>query len=70
VSKEKEILFGYCKKQQSINPVDYYIFGHRHIPLKLQVDKKTEYINLGDWITHNTYAVMKEGKISLETYNR
>jgi UDP-2,3-diacylglucosamine hydrolase len=70
VSKEKEILFGYCKKQQSINPVDYYIFGHRHIPLKLQVDKKTEYINLGDWVTHNTYAVMKEGKINLETYNR
>ena len=69
VSEEKEILFGYCKKQQEITPVDYYIFGHRHIPLKLKVDDSATYINLGDWLTFNTYAVLEKGILQLEKYN-
>ncbi len=68
ISEEKEILFDYCKKQQKIMPVNYYIFGHRHIPLKLKIDENTIYINLGDWITHNTYAVLEEGNLKLEQY--
>ena len=68
VSKEKEILFGYCKKEQEITPVDYYIFGHRHVPLQLKVDENTTYINLGDWLTHNTYAVLFDGNLTLATY--
>ena len=49
-------------------PVNYYIFGHRHIPLKLKIDENSIYINLGDWITHNTYAVLEEGNLKLEQY--
>ena len=69
-SKEKELLFGYCKKMQKNNPVDYYVFGHRHIPLELKVDKKATYINLGEWLSQNTYAVLEEGKLNLKTYNK
>ena len=69
VSEETEILFGYCKKQQEITPVDYYIFGHRHIPLELKIDNNATYINLGDWLTHNTYAVLEKGIIQLKKYN-
>ena len=69
-SKEKELLFGYCKKMQKTNPVDYYVFGHRHIPLELKVDEKATYINLGEWILKNTYAVLKDGELNLETYNK
>ncbi len=69
-SKEKELLFGYCEKMQKNNPVDYYVFGHRHITLELKVDKKATYINLGEWISQNTYAVMKNGKLKLKTYNK
>jgi UDP-2,3-diacylglucosamine hydrolase len=54
-SKEKEILFGYCQEQQKINPVDYYVFGHRHLSLELKMDKKATYINLGEWINQKTY---------------
>ncbi len=70
ISKEKEILYGYCKEQQSINPVDYYIFGHRHFPLKLKVDEKATYINTGDWLQHYTYAVLDNGNLELKTYNK
>ena len=68
ISKEKEILYDYCKEQQYINPVDYYVFGHRHFPLELKVDKKATYINTGDWLQHYTYAVLDNGKLELKTY--
>ncbi len=68
ISEEKEILFGYCKRQQKIKPVDYYIFGHRHLPLELEIDKDTKYINVGDWITHKTYSMLAEGKLTLKKY--
>ena len=70
ISKEKEILFKYCKKQQESNPVDYYIFGHRHIPLELKIDDTTTYVNLGDWLTHNTYAVLEKGFIQIKKHKK
>jgi len=66
--KEKEILFGYCQEQQKTNPVDYYVFGHRHLSLELKIDKKATYINLGEWINQKTYGVLEKGVIKLETY--
>jgi UDP-2,3-diacylglucosamine hydrolase len=70
ISAEKEILFGYCQKQQTTNPVNYYVFGHRHFPLELKVDEKATYINTGDWLQHYTYAVLDNEKLELKTYNK
>jgi len=67
-SKEKEILFGYCQQQQQINAIDYYVFGHRHLPLELKIDNKATYINLGEWISQKTYGVLEKGVIKLKTY--
>jgi len=69
ISNEKEILFGYCQEQQKLNPVDYYVFGHRHLPLELKVDDKAKYINTGDWLQHFTYAVLESGNLNLKVYN-
>jgi UDP-2,3-diacylglucosamine hydrolase len=70
ISIEKEILFGYCQEQQALNPVDYYIFGHRHLPLELKVDERASYVNLGEWISYNSYAVFDNGKLELKTYKK
>ena len=67
-TKEKEIIYGYCKSQQSISPIDYYIFGHRHLPLEIKIDKKSTYINTGDWIEHYTYAVLENKKVQLKSF--
>jgi UDP-2,3-diacylglucosamine hydrolase len=69
-SKEKEILFGYCQQQQKLNPLDYYVFGHRHLPLELMIDEQAKYINTGDWLQYYTYAVLDNGKLELRTYNK
>jgi UDP-2,3-diacylglucosamine hydrolase len=46
------------------------VFGHRHIPLELKVDEKATYINLGEWLSQNTYGVLEEGKLNLKTYTK
>ena len=68
VNEDKEILAGYCKEQQKNNPVDYYVFGHRHIPIDVKIDERCRYINLGDWIHHNTYAVYYDQKLELKKF--
>lgn len=44
------------------------IMGHRHKPIAMTIGKGT-YINLGDWITYNTYAEFSNGSIELKTWN-
>ena len=36
---------------------DYFVFGHRHLPLEVPLNSKSIYFNLGDWITHYTYGI-------------
>jgi UDP-2,3-diacylglucosamine hydrolase len=47
--------------------VDIVIMGHRHKPNVLKIDNGL-YINLGDWITYNTYAVLENGVMELQTW--
>jgi len=46
---------------------DIVIMGHRHQPELKQLASGT-YVNLGDWITFNTYAVLSKGSIALRTW--
>jgi len=54
---DQEWLVQYCKQLQEKDSFDYMIFGHRHLPLDMIIDGKGRYINLGEWIKHDTYAV-------------
>jgi UDP-2,3-diacylglucosamine hydrolase len=67
-SEEKEILVEYCKEQQKNNPVDYYVFGHRHIPMEVKIDERANYVNLGDWIHHYSYAVLSDKNLELRKF--
>ena len=52
---DDEWLWQYCKELEKKVHYDYYIFGHRHLPLHLEVGKNATYINLGEWVSQNTY---------------
>lgn len=66
---DREWLTIFCNEQLDRRDYDYFIFGHRHLPLEVTLKNgKSRYINLGDWITHFTYAVFDGQKISLLTY--
>jgi len=68
VNEDKEILVEYCKEQQKNNPVDYYVFGHRHIPMNIRIDERCNYINLGDWVHYYSYAVYSNQKLELNSF--
>lgn len=53
---DKEFLILYSKEKLKTEPIDYFIYGHRHLPMVLDLDGKAIYINLGDWITYFTYG--------------
>lgn len=65
---EDEWLWAYTKELEAQQHRDYYIFGHRHLPLDLQVADNSKYINLGEWLNFNTYAIYENGKIDLKTF--
>lgn len=44
------------------------VMGHRHRPIRLEINGGV-YVNLGDWITHHSYAVLDKGAISLRTWD-
>jgi UDP-2,3-diacylglucosamine hydrolase len=67
--EEEEFLLTYCKALEKQDHHDYYIFGHRHLPLDLQVSANSRYINLGEWVHFNTYAEYDGKQISLKTFS-
>lgn len=52
---DDEWLWQYAKEVESRIHHDYYVFGHRHLPLELPVNKSSIYFNLGEWVTQYTY---------------
>jgi UDP-2,3-diacylglucosamine hydrolase len=66
---EKEMLYQYAlRKTEQLPEIDYFIFGHRHIPILTKLNEKASLIVLGDWITHFTYGVLDEGKMELKKF--
>jgi UDP-2,3-diacylglucosamine pyrophosphatase LpxH len=53
---------------------DVFIMGHTHIPeavIWIDEDEKIKtYVNTGDWIDHQTYAIIKNGQIRLRKWKK
>ena len=53
---ENEWLVLYCKEKLTQQHYDYFVFGHRHLPLEIELQENSKYVNLGDWIQYFTYG--------------
>ncbi len=63
-----DYLYNFCNELEKKNHHDYYIFGHRHIPLEIQLNDNSTYINLGEWISNPHYASFDGNKVLLHRY--
>lgn len=55
---EKEWLVQYCEEKLKTENIDYFIFGHRHLPIHLTLSNgKSRYVNLGDWMQYFSYSL-------------
>ena len=68
LGKNNEWLAQYALRKHQQNPCDYYLFGHRHLPMEIQVSDNAFYYNLGDWIEHFTYGKFDHGRFELMQY--
>jgi UDP-2,3-diacylglucosamine hydrolase len=68
LGEENEWLAQYAKRKLKQKHYDYFLFGHRHLPMEIQVGKNSLYVNIGDWITHFTYAVFDGKNLTLKKY--
>lgn len=69
LGEDKEWLIQYSKEKLKENEdIEYFIFGHRHVPIHHKIGDKSTYINLGDWINHYTYGVFDGEKVELKKF--
>lgn len=64
---EEEYLLQFIRSNEKQYHYDAYLFGHRHLPLDIEVEK-SRYINLGEWIKYCTYASFDGEKLLLEKF--
>src|ERR1035437_4306276 len=65
----KEWLLIYSKEKLTKEHFDYFIFGHRHLPIDINLNRGSRSINLGDWIKYNSYGVFDGEQLDLKYYN-
>ena len=68
LGEDNEWLISYCKEMLQKKHYDYFIFGHRHLPIDFSLKENSRYINLGDWIKHFSYAEFDGNKLELKKY--
>ncbi len=71
LGEEKEWLYLYANKKLDEVPVDFFIFGHRHLPLDMVLKNgESRYINLGEWMNFNSYAVFDGEEVVLKYFEK
>lgn len=69
LGEEKEFLIRYAKKKLESEKIDYFVFGHRHLPMIFDLKiNDAKYINLGDWIDYFTYGIFDGQVFDLKSF--
>lgn len=56
-NEEKELSYLHAKQVLEQKHFDYFVFGHRHLLINKDLNKKSKYILLGDWLHNFSYGV-------------
>jgi UDP-2,3-diacylglucosamine hydrolase len=67
---EDEWLFIHATEQLQKKHYDYFIFGHRHLPLDLKVGSNSRYVNTGEWMNYSSYAVFDGNELALKYFEK
>jgi UDP-2,3-diacylglucosamine hydrolase len=66
--EEHETMIQFARQTLKEEDFNFFIFGHRHIPLDLSLNDHSRIIYLGDWLTHFTYAVLDGENLELKKF--
>ena len=62
---ENEPIYQHVKKQLAKKHYDFFVFGHRHLAMDIRMGENSRYINIGEWMDKQTYAVFDGNDIKL-----
>ena len=68
MGEDKEWLVIHSRQVLAKEKVDFFVFGHRHVPIDYPLNEHSRYINLGDWITNFTYAEFDGTDVQLKKW--
>ncbi len=68
--EEREWLILYCREVLQKEHFDYFVFGHRHLPMDYKLEENSRYINVGDWITNFSYASFDGNDMQLHKWEQ
>lgn len=68
--EEKELQIVFARETLKKEHFDYFIFGHRHVPMNYPLSPDSRLINLGEWIFSNTYALFDGTSLELKQYGK
>lgn len=63
---DKEFLVRFSKEMLRTEKIDFFIFGHRHLALSIDLGQGSKYFNLGEWFNAPHYAVFDGVDLTLE----
>ena len=66
--KEKQIV--YARQILKREHYDFFVLGHRHLPLDYKLSDTCRMINLGEWITQDSYAVFDGSVMTLKQFTK
>lgn len=70
LGEDHEWLVQYAKRELKTKHYDYFVFGHRHLPMEVALNQGATYLNLGEWITHYTYGVFDGKHLELKAFEQ
>lgn len=66
-AKERHLAF--CREMLTKKKYNYFVFGHRHLPLQMQLAPDSYYISTGDWLKSFSYCVFDGNQMHLLSIN-
>ena len=52
---EEEFQVQYAREMLVTTPIDFFIFAHRHVPVRYELTPECTFYNVGDWLSHFSY---------------
>lgn len=65
---EDEGLFCFAKQELQKQHFDYFVFGHRHTPIIMDITNSSKLVILGEWINTYQYGIFDGNTIELKPF--
>ena len=67
IAAEEELILKQVKKILAQKHYDFFVFGHRHLAMQIEINENSRYINVGEWLETQSYSVFDGENLNLHS---